>query len=71
VSARVKDGIVIFLLDAIEAHRPAKLGFGVGVLSNRRVMSVWKFGSLLLGSSGGLPPLGEARVIWAPASLKT
>jgi hypothetical protein len=39
--------------------------------SNRRVMSVWKFGSLLLGSSGGLPPLGEARVIWAPASLKT
>jgi hypothetical protein len=36
-----------------------------------RVMSVWKFGSLLLGSSGGRPPLGDARVIWAPASLKT
>jgi hypothetical protein len=28
----VEDGIVIFLLDAIEAHRPVELGVGVGVL---------------------------------------
>jgi len=27
------------------------------------VVSVWKLGSLLLGSSGGRPPLGDARVI--------
>jgi hypothetical protein len=32
MAAGVEDGVVIFLLDAIEAHRPAKLGFGVGVL---------------------------------------
>jgi hypothetical protein len=41
------------------------MSVGVGVFSNRRVMSVWKFGSLLLGSSGGRPPLGDARVICA------
>jgi hypothetical protein len=28
----VEDGIVIFLLDAIEAHRHVELGVGVGVL---------------------------------------
>src|SRR5208282_3263587 len=28
----VEDGIVVFLLDAIEAHRPAELGVGVGIL---------------------------------------
>jgi hypothetical protein len=31
-------------------------------------MSVWKIGSWLLGSSGGRPPLGEAREICAPAA---
>src|SRR5262249_18401044 len=39
--------------------------------SKRRVSSVWNFGSLLLGSSGGAPPIGEASVISAPASRKT
>ena len=28
----VKDGIVVFLLDAIEARRPVQLSVGVGVL---------------------------------------
>ena len=28
----VEDGIVVFLLDAIEARRPVELGVGVGIL---------------------------------------
>lgn len=39
--------------------------------SKRRVSSVWNCGSLLFGSSGGLPPLGEASTMSAPASLNT
>jgi hypothetical protein len=32
MAAGVEDGIVVFLLDAIEAYRPVQLRIGVGVL---------------------------------------
>jgi hypothetical protein len=48
MAARIEDGVAICLLHAVE---PASF-------SKRRVMSVWKVGSSLLGSRGGRPPLG-------------
>jgi hypothetical protein len=67
----VEDGIVVFLLDAIEARRPVELGVGVGILLEPTGDVGLKARLVALGSSGGRPPLGDARVIWAPASLKT
>jgi hypothetical protein len=32
MAARVEDGVVIFLLHALEAHRLVDLSFGVGIL---------------------------------------
>jgi len=32
MTTRVEDGIVVFLLDALEAHCPVELRFGVGIL---------------------------------------
>jgi hypothetical protein len=28
----IEDGVVVFLLDPVEAHRPVELGFSVGIL---------------------------------------
>jgi hypothetical protein len=71
MAAGVEDAIVVFLLEAIEAHRPVQLRIGVGVLLEPPCDVCLEVRLVLLGSSGGRPPLGDARVIWAPASLKT
>ena len=65
----VEDGIVFFVLDAIEANRRGKLCIRGCIGSRTGGKSVWKLGSLLFGSSGGWPPFGEASTISAPASL--
>ncbi len=72
VAAGIEDRVEIGLLDTVEANRPGELRLLRGSSAlKRRVSSVWNIGSSLLGSSGGWPPLGDASVISAPASLKT
>jgi hypothetical protein len=71
VTARVEDGVIVFLLDAIEAHCPVELGSGVGIfLESTRDIGL-EVRLVALGIERRRPPLGDARVIWAPASLKT
>jgi hypothetical protein len=67
MTAGIEDGVEILWLDAVEADRRGKLRLccGIGLEPMREV--VWKFGSLLFGSSGGWLPFGEASTISASA----
>jgi hypothetical protein len=71
MAARVEDGVEVFLLDAVEANGLVELSFRRRVLLEPEREVSTEFGSLLLGSSGGRPPFGDASVISTPASLKT
>jgi hypothetical protein len=71
VAARIEDGIEVFLLDAIETHRLVELGFGCGILLEPTRDVGLEVRLVALGIERRRPPLGDARVIWAPASLKT
>jgi len=66
----VEDGIEVFLPDAVEPKGLVELSFCSCVLLELSVRSVRNWGSLLLGSSGGRPPFGDASVTSTPASLK-
>ena len=71
MAAGVEDGIVVFLPDAIEAHRPVELSVGVGILLKPAGDVGLEVRLVALGIERRAPPLGEARVTWTPASLKT
>src|ERR1700678_3470636 len=58
VSAGVEDGIVIFLLDAIEAHRLVELGVGGGVLFEPPCEVGLEVRLVALGIEGRTPTLG-------------
>lgn len=71
VPTRIEDSIEIFLPDALKVGGLAELSFRSRVVLESVGQLGLKLGSLLLGSSGGRPPFGDASVISAPASLKT
>ena len=59
----VEDGIVVFLLNAIEARRPVELGVGVGIRLEPAGEVGLKVRLVALGIERWRPPLGDARVI--------
>ena len=59
----VEDGVVVFLPNAIEAHRPVELGVGVGIRLEPAGEVGLKVRLVALGIERWRPPLGDARVI--------
>src|SRR5215467_6789522 len=67
-----EDCVVVFLLQALETHRFAELCVGVGVfLETTADVGLEAGGLRSWDQTVGDRPLGEAKVIWAPASLNT
>jgi hypothetical protein len=67
----VKDGIVVFLLDASEERRPVELGVGPGILLEPAGYVGLKARLVALGIERRAPALGRCESDLAPASLKT